>query len=70
MFIRGRVTACLMQPRCWVSGIADQHRLDKFWDTTHLDKLMFEIVENETIPSSPKSGHDETGMNFNELKNY
>ena len=49
---------------------ADQRRLDKFWDTTHLDKLMSEIVENETIPSSPKSGYDETGVNFNELKNY
>lgn len=38
----------------------EQRRIDKFWDCTHLDKLMSEIAENELNFKSP---------NFGELKN-
>lgn len=37
----------------------EQRRIDKFWDCTHLDKLMSEIAENELNFKSP---------NFGELK--
>lgn len=38
----------------------EQRRLDKFWDSTHLDELMSEIAKNELNFKSP---------NFGELKN-
>lgn len=40
----------------------EQRRIDKFWDSTHIDKLMLEIVINEPHllenSSSPKLGDD------------
>lgn len=46
----------------------EERRIDHFWDSTHLDKLMIEIIVNEYNSSSPNFGDDSKMLDFNKMK--